>query len=336
MGASRQPARDYWPMVTVGVVLSAGGHYAAAHHAGVLDALASTTGWDPRRADVVVGTSAGAVMAVCLRAGLSAADLAAYYNGEPLSPEGQDISNRVTTRLHVPDSSLRPKTPWPAKPMLVAREIFVGGRPRPMVAIAGVLPEGEVDGSSFAERAEQLHPDPWPTLPTWLCAVDLDSGQRVIFGRDDVDTTVGPAVQASSAIPGYFVPVEINGRRYVDGGIHSNTNADVLAPLHLDLVVVSTSKTVPPSVDRRSGGSLALAWHGRTLRREIERIAAKGTTVLVLQPTAGDISSRGPWDMDTSTTADVYANGKDSALARLAHPDALAGRQLLEKRATES
>ena len=79
-----------------------------------------------------------------------------------------------------------------------------------------------------------------------------------------------------------------------------------------------------------------MAWHGRTLRREIERIVAKGTTVLVLQPTAGDISSRGPWDMDATTTADVYANGKDSALARLAHPDALSGRQLLEKRTAES
>ena len=89
-------------------------------------------------------------------------------------------------------------------------------------------------------------------------------------------------------------------------------------------------------MDRRSGKSLAVAWHGRTLRREIERIAAKGTAMLVLQPTAGDISSRGPWDMDAATTADVYANGKDSALARLAHPDAFAGRQLLEKRATES
>ena len=54
--------RDYGAMVAVGVVLSAGGHHGAAHHAGVLAALAASTGWDPRSADVVVGTSAGAVM----------------------------------------------------------------------------------------------------------------------------------------------------------------------------------------------------------------------------------------------------------------------------------
>ena len=323
--------RDHGAMVAVGVVLSAGGHHGAAHHAGVLAALATSTGWDPRSADVVVGTSAGAVMAVGLRAGLAAADLAGHYLGVPLSPEGRTISARVTTRLHVTDPNLRPPSRRPANPMLVARELFVGGRPRPMVALTGLLPEGEVDGSSLAERAEQLHPGPWPTEATWLCAVDLDNGRRMVFGRDDVETTVGPAVQASSAVPGYFAPVEIGGRRYVDGGVHSSTNADLLAPLHLDLVVVSSSKTTSPTVDGPSDGSLARAWHSRTLRREVELITARGTTVLVLQPTTTDLATRGSSDMDDATTLQACANGRDSALARLAHPDAIAARRLLEK-----
>ena len=318
-------------MVAVGVVLSAGGHHAAAHHAGVLAALATSTGWDPRSADVMVGTSAGAVTAVCLRAGLSAADLASHYLGVPLTPEGRTISARVTTRLQVTDPSLRPSSRRPANPMLVARELFVGGRPRPMVALTGLLPDGEVDGSSFAERYEQLHPGPWPTETTWLCAVDLDNGRRMVFGRDDVETTIGPAVQASAAVPGYYAPVEIGGRRYVDGGVHSSTNADLLAPLHLDLVVVSSSKTTSPAVDRAAGGSLARAWHSRTLRREVELITARDTTVLVLQPTTTDLATRGPSDMDDATTLQVCANGRDSALARLAHPDAERARRLLEE-----
>ena len=41
-------------MLTVGLVLSAGGMHAAAHHAGALSALAEATGWDPRTADVIV------------------------------------------------------------------------------------------------------------------------------------------------------------------------------------------------------------------------------------------------------------------------------------------
>ena len=67
-------------------------------------------------------------------------------------------------------------------------------------------------------------------MSTWICSVDFDSGKRVVFGRDDVECDVGTAVQASSSIPGYFRPVELNGVRYVDGGIHSSTNADLVAP----------------------------------------------------------------------------------------------------------
>ena len=125
--------------------------------------------------------------------------------------------------------------------------------------------------------------------------------------------------------------MEIGGRRYVDGGVHSSTNADLLAPLHLDLVVVSSSKTTSPTVDGPSDGSLARAWHGRTLRREVELIAARGTTVLVLQPTTTDLATRGSSDMDDTTTLQVCANGRDSALPRLAHPDAVAARRLLEE-----
>jgi predicted acylesterase/phospholipase RssA len=72
--------------------------------------------------------------------------------------------------------------------------------------------------------------------------VRLGSGRRVVFGRDaDVTAAVPEAVAASCAIPGYFVPVRIGEFRYVDGGVHSPTNADVLAGQGLDLVIVSSA-----------------------------------------------------------------------------------------------
>ena len=46
-------------MTRVGLVLGAGGATGHAFHAGVLSALAEETGWDPRAADIIVGTSAG-------------------------------------------------------------------------------------------------------------------------------------------------------------------------------------------------------------------------------------------------------------------------------------
>ena len=62
--------REYSGMTTIGLVLSAGGFSGAAHHSGVLDALNSVTGWDSRLSDVIVGTSAGSLIAVSLRAGI--------------------------------------------------------------------------------------------------------------------------------------------------------------------------------------------------------------------------------------------------------------------------
>jgi NTE family protein len=44
----------------VTLVLGAGGPVGSAFHAGVLRALAESCGWDPRRAELIIGTSAGA------------------------------------------------------------------------------------------------------------------------------------------------------------------------------------------------------------------------------------------------------------------------------------
>lgn len=75
-------------MARIGLVLGAGGATGGAFHAGVLAALEEATGWDPRTAELILGTSAGSITAAMLRAGLSGADIAARTAGEPLSPEG--------------------------------------------------------------------------------------------------------------------------------------------------------------------------------------------------------------------------------------------------------
>ena len=67
----------------------------------------------------------------------------------------------------------------------------------------------------------------WADGRLLLCAVDRDSGRRVVFGsRSAPQATVGQAVAASCAIPGVFRPVLIRGKRYVDGGAWTPTNGD--------------------------------------------------------------------------------------------------------------
>ena len=83
--------------VSVGLVFSGGGAAAEAWHAGVVRALHAATGWDARRAELILGTSAGAITGLCLRAGVPPADLYAHRRGETVSDEGQAIIDRVVT-----------------------------------------------------------------------------------------------------------------------------------------------------------------------------------------------------------------------------------------------
>src|SRR5262245_17353291 len=76
-------------MAGIGLVLGAGGIVGNAFHAGVLAALQREVGWDPRQADLVVGTSAGSVSGTGLRLGVSPADMAAFATDRPMSPAGE-------------------------------------------------------------------------------------------------------------------------------------------------------------------------------------------------------------------------------------------------------
>ncbi len=55
-------------------------------------------------------------------------------------------------------------------------------------------------------------------IPLSIVATDIDTGEKIVFRKGKLDD----AIMASTCIPGYFVPVEIGGRRLVDGGIVEN------------------------------------------------------------------------------------------------------------------
>jgi NTE family protein len=90
-------------------------------------------------------------------------------------------------------------------------------------------------------------------------------------------------VLASCAIPGYFKPVTIDGTEYIDGGVHSVTNADVLEEDGLDLVVVVSSLSAAQGHARGADALLRRTVH-RRMEREIARLQAAGTPVISLEP----------------------------------------------------
>ena len=72
----------------------------------------------------------------------------------------------------------------------------------------------------------------------FLSACNLDTAERVIFGADEnADVTISEAMQASTALPGFFRPARINGVDYVDGGVRNTANIDVAIEKGADLIV---------------------------------------------------------------------------------------------------
>jgi len=83
----------------------------------------------------------------------------------------------------------------------------------------------------------------------WVTAVDADSGEFVVFGGPGCGADLVDAVSASCAVPGVWPPVRIGGRRFVDGGMRSATNADLAAGF--SSVVVSPDRWARRAIGRR-------------------------------------------------------------------------------------
>jgi NTE family protein len=306
-------------MSRIGLVLGAGGSVGHAYHAGVLAALGEM-GWDARTAEVIVGTSAGSVVAAYVRAGMSAGDLAAATRRRPLSAEGAALlahAGRGRT-LETPGLQHADVTRGPAAADLLLRPWGV----RLGTLAAAMLPAGKVSTEPIAAQVRAVFGDAWPERPTWICSVRLDDGRLVAFGKPDAPpATMAEAVSASCAIPAYFQPVVIGGRRHVDGGSHPVTNADLLAGLGLDLVVISC-----PMGGTRD--AFAMGWDlpvrgavRARLAAEVAAVRGAGTAVLTLQPTRTVRAAMGSNPMDAERGPSVTEAAWRATRERLAATD---------------
>lgn len=308
-------------MPRIGLVLGGGGVAGFAYHTGALAALQQHTGWDPRLARIIVGTSAGSGVGALLRGGVPVGAVLERQLSLPSDPRGMARLREMTGR-DGPASKARPRW-WvmPSSPGLALRQFARG----PAVDFArlgsALLPEGRVPTRAIGERARELFGDRWPKQPLWITAVRLDDGTRVVFGRDDTSINVGRAVEASSAIPAFFQPVEIGGVRYVDGGIHSATNADLLADQELDLVVIVSPLSASPRLTASTLLGPVRTYCHLGLRREVAHLRRAGIRTIVLEPSLDEVRAMGPNMMDPSRTVFVVLQSTQSVARRLAKTD---------------
>jgi NTE family protein len=166
--------------------------------------------------------------------------------------------------------------------------------------LGGWLPRGFVSTEPLKDTIRRVVPRGWTDHPSfWAVACDYADGHRVAFGREDApEADLADAVAASCAIPGFYKPVEIGGRRYVDGGLWSTSNLDILRNAELDLVIClnPTSSLHPPfawNPAERVAGVMRRA-SGRRLGSERKKLVAAGAEVVLIQPTGDDHAVMGP------------------------------------------
>ncbi|MER7584279.1 patatin-like phospholipase family protein [Kitasatospora sp. NPDC097691] len=248
-----------------GLVLGGGGMLGAAWTVGALCAVEEATGRQPGEADVLLGTSAGAILAAMLSGGVRPEQLRDHQRGLPIedgplaglafdydTAVGGATPPRPRAGIGSPDllrDAVRHPREYPLLTMVSAMAPHGQGSLAPVgELVRGLLgpggwPDPDPDPGADAPPA----PTPGTAAgagdaagsPLRVAAVDYRSGRRVVFGDPDAPAVaVADAVMASCAIPGWFAPVRLNGSAYVDGGCWSATNADLLLGRGLDEVYV--------------------------------------------------------------------------------------------------
>lgn len=300
-------------MTSVGLVLGGGGIAGFAYHATALSILQQITGWDPRSADVIVGTSAGANVGGLLRGGVPIGESLDELLTVPTNPRSMERMRALSGR----EQSWRPSI-LPTSASLFVREAMRGPFARPGRLLSAMVPTGRVRTDSIGDRMLELHPDGWPDQEFLVTAVRVSDGELVVFGRDRTDIDVGSATEASSAIPGFFRPVWIDGHKYVDGGVHSHTNADLLNGHDLDVIVIVAPMSVDNPTDAllTANGGLRLFWRNQ-LAGEVKHLRSLGHRVIVIEPNGDEVRAMGPTLMDPTRVVNVVLQTSSAAKVAL-------------------
>ena len=286
------------------LVLGAGGVLGAAWMTGALARLQDRLACPAADIDVIIGTSAGSVLAAALRCHAPFEEMMAWQRGQATGILTESAA------LAAQDGPLPPLPRWRFGSLPLARAALLAPhRVPPWVGASAWLPHGRGQHAALRSLVGALHlrhhqhaargaAPHWVSGHTWLSAVDYDTGQRVLFGQEGAPrASLTDAVVASCSIPGWYEPTIIGGRRYVDGGVRSSTSLGVLSGTDVQDVYVlapmaSTETDHPLQPHLRMERRLRQVIT-RGLLRQAKALGAEGKRVTVLTPGPRDLAAMG-------------------------------------------
>jgi NTE family protein len=267
------------------LVLGGGGVTGIAWELGVLTGLREK-GLDLTGADVVVGTSAGSAVGAQVTCGADVADLYAREAGASAA----EIPAGV---YETPDlAPLFTALATAAQGVTSVRELCA--RVGRLALEADTVPEEE----RVAIFAGLLRSHEWPERRLLVTGVDAETGEPAVWSRESGVPLVS-AVAASCAIPVVWPPVTVGGRRYIDGGIRSATNADLATGAESVIVLAPLNLPTFPG----AGLAAELAALGQDVRTGVVR------------PDEGALAAIGPNVLDTRRRAAAAEAGRTQGAA---------------------
>jgi NTE family protein len=274
----------YFALVTKALVLSGGGSVGIAWEIGVAAGLARA-GVDVRDADFITGTSAGSAVGAQLALHRDLDELVSRQRrigstsaqGSSGNGAGGPGGEQMAKLFAVMAQAMRTEGPAEARRAAIGR----------FALDADALPE-----ERFVASFRYLSGEPWPTRFT-CTAVDALSGEFAVWDAQ-AGVELDRAVASSCAVPGLFAPITINGRRYIDGGMRSGTNAD-LARGHDRVLIISLLGAAAAT----SGQNTRFTPAGQ-LDSEIAALTESGSVVEVINADAAAAQAMGINLMDRS------------------------------------
>ena len=292
------------------LVLGAGGTLGIHWLRGVLAGIEAESGWDLRKVDYLVGTSAGSVVAAGLAAGQrpEAGKEVADAWSKAAPPDAFESAPRALRRGRLGPVAKRAVSAAATQFAPLALAASAPGGAAARAAVLAAAPRGDRTIAGLGSLLDRL--DPRFDGRLRVTAVDRKRGRRVVFGEPgSPPARVSEAVLASCAIPWVFAPVEIDGREYVDGGVWSPTNLDAV-PVRRGAEVLCLVPTAAAFT------ALRAATHGALLA-ELLAVRARGVRVKVVTPDAPSAKAIGNNLMNAKRSQQVvraaYAQGRELA-----------------------
>ncbi|MYM94156.1 patatin-like phospholipase family protein [Duganella vulcania] len=201
----------------VALVLSGGGARGGAH-IGVLKVLEEMH----VPVDIIVGTSAGAIVGAAYASGMPLADIEREMQTLSTASLFHDVARR--------DLSIARKSDDAGS--YVGPEIGIGpgGLSLPKGAVSGVALEALLRRLTVRQANSDFNRLP---IPFRAIATDVSNGEMVVLDHGNL----AQAVRASMAIPAVISPVEIDGQLLVDGGIARNLPVDVARAMGANVII---------------------------------------------------------------------------------------------------